>query len=219
MLVLSWNLFHGRADPVAGRPLLAEFARAIAGWDWDVALLQEVPPWWPPLLARAGRAQQRTRLTSRIEGLALRRAIASRNPDLLGANGGGANAILVRGEIVTHRSVRLTWRPERRWAHGVELADGTWMANLHVTTEPKGRTDADIAVAVAAAGRWAGRAPLLLGGDFNRTRPAVPGFAHLGGLHVDHLFARGLAADGALEVLDAAPLSDHRPIRIALRRV
>src|SRR5688572_13501753 len=54
--VLTWNLFHGRARPPAGRPLLNEFARALAGWDWDVALLQEVPPWWPPLLGRAAGA-------------------------------------------------------------------------------------------------------------------------------------------------------------------
>src|SRR3954447_2326052 len=63
--VLTWNLFHGRADPAAGRELLAEFAAALAGWDWDVALLQEVPPWWPPELARAAGAQERTALTSR----------------------------------------------------------------------------------------------------------------------------------------------------------
>ncbi len=36
-------------------------------------------------------------LTSRNFGLSLRRAISSRNPDLLKSNGGGANAILVRG--------------------------------------------------------------------------------------------------------------------------
>ena len=29
-----------------------EFTAALDGWDWDVALLQEVPPWWP---ARARR--------------------------------------------------------------------------------------------------------------------------------------------------------------------
>ena len=65
MLVLSWNLFHGRAVPAAGRPLLAEFARALAGWSWDVALLQEVPPWWPPRLGAASRASARMALTSR----------------------------------------------------------------------------------------------------------------------------------------------------------
>ena len=63
--VLSWNLYHGRADPPAGRPLFDEFAAMLAGWPWDVALLQEVPPWWPPQLARATGADERHVLTSR----------------------------------------------------------------------------------------------------------------------------------------------------------
>ena len=61
MLVLTWNLFHGRAVPPAGRDLLGDFAAALAGWDWDVALLQEVPPWWPPELGRAVRRRARAR--------------------------------------------------------------------------------------------------------------------------------------------------------------
>ena len=44
------------------------------------------------------------------------------------------NAILVRGEIGEHRSVRLTWLPERRYAHGVRLADGSWVVNVHTST-------------------------------------------------------------------------------------
>ena len=53
MRVLSWNLYHGRAVPPAGRDLQAEFTAALAGWAWDVALLQECPPWWPAPLAIA----------------------------------------------------------------------------------------------------------------------------------------------------------------------
>ena len=52
--LLTWNLYHGRAEPSARRPLAAEFAATLAGWEWDVALLQEVPPWWPQPLARGG---------------------------------------------------------------------------------------------------------------------------------------------------------------------
>ena len=53
--VLTWNLMHGRARPSAGRDLRPEFTAALAGWEWDVALLQEVPPWWPEPLARRPR--------------------------------------------------------------------------------------------------------------------------------------------------------------------
>jgi endonuclease/exonuclease/phosphatase family metal-dependent hydrolase len=124
MRVLVWNLFHGRADPPAGRPLLHEFAELLARWEWDIALLQEVPPWWPPLLARRCAAESRTALTSRNQLLPLRRAIASRAPDRLKSNGGGANAILVRTPwtITAHARRRLRIRPERRVVHAVRVA-------------------------------------------------------------------------------------------------
>ncbi len=99
-----------------------------------MALLQEVPPWWPAVLGSACGAVSRQVLTSRNFGLAVRRAVASRNPDLLKANGGGCNALLVRGEVSEHRVVRLTWWPERRWAHGVRLRGGLWVVNLHAST-------------------------------------------------------------------------------------
>jgi endonuclease/exonuclease/phosphatase family metal-dependent hydrolase len=215
MRVLTWNLFHGRSDPPAGRPLAREFAAALGEWDWDVALLQEVPPWWPVPLAAACGAQASWALTSRNWLLPVRRAIASRNPDLLKANGGGANAILVRRPPVAARArIRLTWLPERRVAHGVGLADGTWVVNLHATTDPKTRTHADVARARDAALRWAGGAPVVLGGDLNLTHPDVPGFTRVASHHVDHLFVRGLAAGGGGRGtrLDAGALSDHRPL-------
>jgi len=100
LLVLSWNIFHGRSLPPANRNLLPEFAERLAGWAWDVAVLQEVPPWWPPELARAAGATQRTALTSRNAFLPLRRFVAERWPELIKSGGGGANAILVRGSRI-----------------------------------------------------------------------------------------------------------------------
>ena len=94
--MLTWNLFHGRSQPRAGRELLDEFGAALESWEWDVALLQEVPPWWPGPLASACDADARAVLTSRNFGLAARRWVAERRPDLIKSNGGGANAILVR---------------------------------------------------------------------------------------------------------------------------
>lgn len=124
--VLSWNLFHGRAEPPAGRPLLHEFATTLAGWSWDVALLQEVPPWWPPLLAGACGADWRSARTSRNAALPVRRAIAVRRPDLIKSNGGGCNAILVRPPltITAHGVRRLRWLPERRVVHAVRIGPG-----------------------------------------------------------------------------------------------
>jgi endonuclease/exonuclease/phosphatase family metal-dependent hydrolase len=193
--LLTWNLFHGRAEPPAGRPLAAEFAAALAGWEWDVALLQEVPPWWPEPLARATGAEARAALTSRNSLLALRRAIASRHPDLLKSWGGGCNAILARGGAIRdHRATELTKRPERRVAHGVALADGSWVVNVQLTTEPKPRTRADGALALGAARGWAGDSPLVFGGDFNLDHPGWPGLEHVAGHHVDHVLCSGLRA-------------------------
>ncbi len=216
MRVLTWNVFHGRARPPAGRALLNEFAAALAGWEWDVALLQEVPPWWPPLLAEAAGAEPHSVLTSRNFGRRARRAVAARHPDLIKSSGGGANAILVRGGgVLAERRERLAWRPERRFAHGVRLSAG-WVVNLHASVRPSERIPLDVERARRAALAWAGGERVIVGGDFNLTRPRMDGFAHAGGHWVDHVFVRGWDP-GAAEVLDAGALSDHRPLVVALR--
>jgi endonuclease/exonuclease/phosphatase family metal-dependent hydrolase len=215
--VLTWNLYHGRSVPPSGRSLLNQFAAALDGWEWDVALLQEVPPWWPPMLARATGAQERTQLTSRNWLLPVRRAISARNPDILKSNGGGANAILVRGQIREHRAHRLRRSPEGRWVHGVRLADGTWAVNVHSHNHPEALALADTQKAIGAARDWARAAPLIFGGDINLKRPpAFPGLVHLGGNHVDHLFSDGRPAAGKRQVLDRGVLSDHPPVAVTL---
>ncbi|MDX6640214.1 MAG: hypothetical protein QOF12_1225 [Solirubrobacteraceae bacterium] len=218
MLVLTWNLYHGRAVPPAGRELLAEFAAGLAGWGWDVALLQEVPPWWPPELARATGAQQRTALTSRNLGLPLRRWLARHRPDLLKSNGGGANAILVRGDaIAAHEVRRLRHWPERRVVHAVALAGGGWVGNLHAQVHSEARAQADTAVAATAMRMWAGGGPFVLGGDFNVRAPVAPGLLLAGGHDVDHVLALGWTSAGPAEVLEHGGLSDHAPVRVRLR--
>ena len=210
MRVLTWNLFHGRSVPNSGRDLQAEFAAAIAGWGWDVALLQEVPPWWPPALGEAAGAQARTALTSRNALLPVRRFIAERWPDLIKSNGGGANAILVRGaRVLEHRRVTLRRCPERRVCHAGRLDTGVWCANLHAQVHSEQRAQADIDRAAAATLAWAAGAPAILGGDFNVRRPTAPGFAALGGRGVDHVLGAGFPAPGTVSVPDRGGLSDH----------
>ncbi len=214
--VLTWNLFHGRALPARDEDLLGAFAERLSAWSWDVALLQEVPPWWPAALADACGARAHRALTSRNALLPLRRLVAQRRPELLKAHGGGCNAILVRGRgIAEARDELLCRRPERRVVHAVRDGDGRWFANLHASTHPPSARR-DVAQAHAAALRWAGDAPLVLGGDFNVTRIALPGLAHAGASHVDHVFARGLSPVGDHELLERGPLSDHAPLRVTL---
>jgi endonuclease/exonuclease/phosphatase family metal-dependent hydrolase len=219
--VLTWNLMHGRAvggqgadaPERFGRDLIAEFSDALEGWEWDVALLQEVPPWWPAMLARRLDAEYRMVLTSRNGLLAVRRAIAIRWPDLIKSNGGGANAILVRHDrIVSHCTQRLCRWPERRWVHGVQLASGVWLANLHATAHDTDAAWRDGRAAAATSHRWAAGNPLVLGGDFNLREPAFDGMARVASRDVDHLFVAGLEGDGEAEVLERDVLSDHPPL-------
>jgi hypothetical protein len=260
--VVSWNLFHGRAVPPAGRPLLHEFATTLAGWEWDVALLQEVPPWWPPLLVRAcgddvALAHVRT---SRNALLPVRRALSSRRPDLLKANGGGANAILLRGGLGydAHARRRLRLRPERRWVHAVRLVDpaggpfhGAWVGNVHgqkgawdggpglvpPLTDLRASADAlerwaadgtapDISgsgrvAALADSGDVAGSRPLLLGGDLNLPREAVPpalpdGWTRIASSGPDHVTGRGIVAAGDSRRPERGALSDHAALAVAV---
>jgi endonuclease/exonuclease/phosphatase family metal-dependent hydrolase len=210
--VLTWNLMHGRSVPPAGHCLLEEFSTALASWKWDVALLQEVPPWWPAALAGRAGAEARSVLTSRNALLPLRRAIAIRWPDLIKSNGGGCNAILVRGApIGEHRSSRLCAWPERRWLHAVRLASGTWIGNLHTGGPAR---DAERARARVLA--WAAGAPLVLGGDFNIHSLSLAGLVHAGGHGPDHVFTAGLRPVRTVEVLDRGRLSDHAPVVVAV---
>ena len=213
--VLTWNMFHGRAVPGAGRDLFDEFAGALAGWEWDLALLQEVPPWWPQRLASRLDAVARSVLTSRNALLPLRRAVATRWPDMIKSNGGGANAILIRGDtVVEHRIRRLCVWPERRWVHAVRLhTAGVWVANLH-----GGGAIRDAHRAAATALDWAGTEPVVLGGDFNLRGLSLDGFEYAGGHDVDHVFVRALEPAGPATVLDHGRLSDHAPVQVAVAK-
>ena len=220
MRVLTWNLFHGRSVPETPHSLLPEFAALLASWEWDVALLQEVLPWWPVELGRTAGASARMALTSRNVLPALQRRIAEPRPHILKSWAGGSNAILVRGQaIVAHRIVRLRVRPERRVAHGVRLEDGTWVTNLHGQVHGERGAQADLDRAAEATTAWAAGAPTVIGGDFNiKGEPTAFGYRHLAGHWVDHILGRGVRAVGRGDTLPRGHLSDHAPLSVALER-
>ncbi|MGN6168420.1 MAG: endonuclease/exonuclease/phosphatase family protein, partial [Solirubrobacteraceae bacterium] len=219
---LTWNLMHGRSQPPAGRDLLDEFAAALGGWEWDVALLQEVPPWWPQAIVTrlGGGAQHRSVLTSRNELLPLRRALAVRWPDAIKSAGGGANAMLVRHadlRIVEHRALHLRRWPERRRLHAMRLmADGheLWVGNLHATVhdDPAARSESERAR--VAMVRWAAGAPVVLGGDFNVRGLALAGLVAAANHDVDYIFVAGVETASEAQVLDRGNLSDHAPVAV-----
>jgi endonuclease/exonuclease/phosphatase family metal-dependent hydrolase len=226
MRVLTWNLFHGRSQPPAGRDLSQAFAAALASWEWDAALLQEVPPWWPARIARAAGAEYRAARTSRNWGLVVRRAIAERRPDLIKSNGGGCNAVLARQRITEHSALRLRLLPERRVAQLVRLQDRTCVVNLHASAREELAVRELEALWAKALAFCAGD-PLVLGGDLNLRRPAVPreDVLQVACRDVDHLFALGFVQCHAPQLLDRhavvdgarIELSDHVPLVARLR--
>ncbi|MGN6371799.1 MAG: endonuclease/exonuclease/phosphatase family protein [Solirubrobacteraceae bacterium] len=232
MNVLTWNLFHGRSMPPAKRDLLDRFALLLGGWEWDVAMLQEAPPWWPAQLAVAADADFRAALTSRNAGLWLRREVGERWPDLIKSNAGGCNAILVRragaGVIVEDERVRLRLWPERRIGQLVRLAGGVCLANVHASARvPLAANELERLWDRALA--FADGAPLILGGDLNLRSPRAPqirnpSIAHVASRDVDHIFARGLAPVRSAQKLERwasasgcrVQLSDHVPLLVEL---
>lgn len=219
--VLSWNLKHGRAVPARRGDLQHAFAAAVAAWEWDVALLQEVPPWWPPELAtRAGALTAALVLTSRNSLLPVRRALAQRWPELMRSGGGSANAILSRmpARPGTHQRRRLCRLPERRWVHGLALEDGTWVANLHATAHDTPAAKRDCVLAARSVEEWAAGAPCVLGGDFNLRDLALPGLRHAGGHDVDHVFCSPSLRPVSCQVAQRGELSDHAPLLVTLER-
>ncbi|HEU4907053.1 MAG TPA: endonuclease/exonuclease/phosphatase family protein [Solirubrobacterales bacterium] len=259
LTALSWNLFHGRDFPPGrelftwrsrllrrternathvqvNRELLDEFARLLAGAEWDVALLQECPPrWWQPLAA-ACEAEPHGALTARNSLGALRARAARLNPDLIASNEGGSNLTLVRKSfrcafqthevrkahrneqaIAERRELEIhRGRPERRAMALTRIGGddgdvaGLCIANLHASAHDPTLAAADVRRAAVAASAWAGEAPLIFGGDLNlrpRQSPTV----------FDELRERfGLAAPtapGAIDHLLARGLDTVEPPR------
>ncbi len=249
LTVLTWNLFHGRDHPVAGsdehasvnRPLRDEFAAVLAREPWDLALLQEAPPYWLRTLAQAAGASGASVLTSRNFGAFVRQRIAEWNPDLIKSGEGGSNQILVRSgwRIAETRRLTLTLLPERRrliWARLEHPEHGALtVATLHATAHVPAAAARDVQRAARAACSWSADVPLVFGGDLNLRMAEVPeafawlqGELGLGGARpdraIDHVLVRGLQVRTAPEPLPAerrevrdpdgriVRLSDHAPV-------
>jgi endonuclease/exonuclease/phosphatase family metal-dependent hydrolase len=267
LTAISWNLFHGRDFPPdprlrtwrsrllrisernathiqVNRDLEAEFAAMLAGWDWDVALLQECPPRFAEPLAHAAAAEGHRVLTSRNSLAPLRRLGAALNPDLIASGEGGSNLTLVRvagplGPIAERREMAIHEdRPERRAMAFTRTGSGICVANLHATNDIPDLAAEDVRRAAAAAIEWAAGAPLLFGGDLNLRPGESPAiFAELEerfGLTgatapdaIDHILVSGLAQvepaarwPGERRELPcdglALRLSDHAPVECTL---
>jgi endonuclease/exonuclease/phosphatase family metal-dependent hydrolase len=197
---------RGATHAQVNRPLLDEFARLLARFDWEIALLQEAPPrWFRPLARRLG-ASGALALTSRNLLPPLQWRLADLNPDLLASWEGGSNQLLVRGRIGEVRRMTLTRRPERRrmlWARLRLSESRVCVANLHASAGLPRRAAAEVEAAAECAVAWADGDPLVFGGDLNlRPRREPEPFARLRERFdlrdptdpdaIDHVLVRGL---------------------------
>ena len=125
------------------------------------------------------------------------------------------NAILARARTRSSSTGcrRLCLWPERRWVHAVRLT-----APALGRERARRRTDAaTLRSAAATALRWAGAAPLVLGGDFNLRGPRSTGSSCAAATTSTHIFVRDLSVAGGAEVLDRGRLSDHAPVAVSDR--
>ena len=197
LLVRTWNVFHGNADPPERRAFLEEMVRLATADPPDALCLQEVPVWalsrlegWSGMRAFGAVAARPLLLSAELG-----RLITDLNHGLFrSAVTGQANAILLRrelrpldtGSIVLNpprfrrrvgeelgldRGLRLRWAKERRVCHAVR-AEALTIANLHDSSLPDWRIpDAELLRAASFADSFAEPGDVLvLGGDFNVIR-------------------------------------------------
>lgn len=221
MRIVTFNVQHARTP--AGAVDTAALGAYCAGLEPDVLALQEVDVG----LARSGRVDQPAAVAG-ATGLAAAFGPARR----VGLRGRYGNAVLARSvhDVRVVALPRLGWSRERRAAvlAGVDVDGGrVTVAATHLSTD-RSEAAAQLDAVVVALGARPG--PWLLLGDLNlRPERVVPllerrGFtvadtsaptypADRPFLRIDHVATDGLALR-SVRVLDAAPVSDHRPLLV-----
>jgi endonuclease/exonuclease/phosphatase family metal-dependent hydrolase len=234
LLVRTWNVFHGNADPPHRAGHLRRMIELVAADGPDVVCLQEVPVWalprigdwsgmrrfdavtrpplWPgPLSQWMTRAHQGF-FRSGLAGQANAMLIAPRH----------AATDLGHARISAHGL-------ERRVVHAVRLAGaaGVTVANLHASND---HVHPDVPRAEAArAAAFAERVAtwgdvLVLAGDFNVGDPELDAYtAPRGG--IDHVLVRGARVTDARawprerRIRDGVVLSDHPVVEARIETV
>ena len=185
LLVRTWNVFHGNAEPPERRTFLEQMVRLASADAPDVLLLQEVPVWALRRLGRWSGMQAFGAVASRpkLGSAELGGAVTALHHGVFrSAFTGQANAILLAPRVrpIASDSIylnplrfrrawarrleldlaaRLSWARERRVCQAVRAAaDGRSLvvANLHISSVPDPRIrDAELHRAAAFAAGFA----------------------------------------------------------------
>lgn len=229
VLVRSWNLFHGNADPPRRRGYLRAMVELVSAGVPDVVCLQEVPVWalrrleaWsgmtsvPAVTRTPLRPGPVSAWVTRLHQGLLRSAIS-----------GQANAVLVAPGRAVERlgEEQISGRGrERRLVQCVRVEELGVVANLHASNELGNRRvtseELDRARVFAETAAREGE-PVVLAGDFNLRDPVVPGYSPPGP-GIDHILVRGAETSTLVvwprerRLQNGVVLSDHAPVELEI---
>jgi endonuclease/exonuclease/phosphatase family metal-dependent hydrolase len=223
VLVRSWNVFHGRTDPIGPALRLREMVELATADGPDVVCLQELPLWSLRSLDEWSGMQAYTAVAKRAcVPRPLGRLLQQYDPRRFrsGVTGQGNAILLANGLRVHEHRTRRVSDPgrERRVCHAVRI-DGFAIANVHASNEfgdpevPREelRRAYDLLDELAAGGE-----ARILAGDFNLRDPDLPG------PNIDHVVVGGavhgplVVWEDARRVHNGAVLSDHAPVEVTI---
>lgn len=209
LVVRTWNLFHGNADPPERRGFLRQMIELVTGDGPDVVCLQEVPVWALAVLERWSGMHAVGAVARRPLLRVGARAVTALHHGLLrSALTGEADAILTRRPGRDLGASVVGTAHLRRIAHAVEL-DGTTFVNFHVDGE-RGQLERVLALATGRA---------VVAGDANNADAGAEGFSAGPPGSIDRILVRGLELVEApaawpreQRTLGGRILSDHAPV-------
>jgi endonuclease/exonuclease/phosphatase family metal-dependent hydrolase len=229
LLVRTWNVFHGNADPPRRKGFLHQMLELASADRPAVLCLQELPVWalpviddWTGMQAARSIARRPFVLPGGLAGWITRRHQGFFRSGIAGQ----ANAILVsRAHALDDLGdERISERGrERRTVHAVRIDDRLVVANLHASNARDGSVvEREIALALAfAESRARTGEAVVLAGDFNLRDVVLDGFS-APAPGIDHVLVRGLPVSEPYvwprgrRVQNGAVLSDHAPVEVTL---
>lgn len=232
LLVRTWNLFHGNADPPRRSGYLRRMIELVSADGPDVLCLQEVPVWALPRIDDWSGMRRFDAVTRPPlwPGPVSRWVTRAHQGFFRSGLAGQANAILVAPRHAAtdlgHERVSDRGR-ERRLVHAVRMAGtaGVTIANLHASNDfahPEvPRVEATRAAAFAERVASPGDAVVLVG-DFNVADPGLTGYSPPGS-GIDHVLARGAGVGPVVawprerRVQNGVVLSDHPVVEARVR--
>jgi endonuclease/exonuclease/phosphatase family metal-dependent hydrolase len=217
VLVRTWNLFHGNAQPPERRGFLREMVELVAADGPDVVCLQELPVWALAHLQRWSGMQAAAAVARRPRLPLLGRWLTELDHGRLrSALVGEADAILVARSHRAGDERRAVVAEDglRRIVHGVRLDGDLYVANAHIGGDHEQLTR--VAAFVADEPR------VVVAGDLNLRGVGLPGFSPPLPGSIDQVLVRGLprgtpsAWPEERRRLGGRLLSDHAPVELRI---